>query len=217
MTIRVTRFVLVTLPRQRHGWIQNKHDRLLDTVNDISSQNFPFSSSKRVLHLGSSYDKPYSEIMVCTMDCLKNNSLYDDDPPITANLPAELLEACHDLDIAICGSDPASRNEIRSWHTLDPFIYLTSPIILTWWETNLATLCQQYREGIYTPNTFEAMLNKMLPAVDTLEGSRAKLESHLKELGVFRADICAVEELYDGVEKRCKILEESFKGLEMEL
>lgn len=54
------------------------------------------------------------------------------------------------------------------------------------------------------------ILKNMLPAVGKLEESRDLLEGYLEEGE-------EIEELCEAVEKRCRVLEEAFRGLEGEL
>jgi hypothetical protein len=135
-----------------------------------------------------------------------------------AKILTHLLSACHSLDLAICSASPSQITKIQSWHKLEIIAYLTSNDILKTWETNLELLGRAYDEGAYTLEGFEGMLKGMLPSVDSLGASRDQLLVLCKGERNGSGDNGRVlQEVYEGAEKRCKILERAFNGLERKL
>jgi hypothetical protein len=60
--------------------------------------------------------------------------------PISGAEFLRLAEACYDTDKAICGTSKAALKEAQKWRAMDPFEYLVSEELISWWETDLSQL-----------------------------------------------------------------------------
>jgi len=108
-----------------------------------------------------------------------STTIYDAISP-PQKLLHSLLQACYQLDITICASTQSSLEEIMSWQSLDLLSYLSSPILLSRWESDLELLCQQYLKGTFTPDIFERKLATILPGVEQLTNARERLTTELE-------------------------------------
>jgi hypothetical protein len=215
MTVVVTNLTLITAPRQGDGVIHKKKTPMFDTVtHPRPSKSSSARSAMRVLQQTPSYRNPHNQLSPMNVPTHKSPQ---DSRAITATLLPDLLSACHDLDLALCASTPSSHPAIKIWHTLDPLTYFSTPVIVEQWKADLTTLCQQYKDGFYSSHSFEIMLRNMLPAVDKLEESRSMLGDCLgKEREGFGDGDNGLEVVWEGVERRCRVLEEAFRGLDRE-
>ncbi|CZR56472.1 uncharacterized protein PAC_06360 [Phialocephala subalpina] len=124
-----------------------------------------------------------------------------------------LLSACRSLDHLIC-SATISHHEIQTWRALDPYTYLTSPILIARWKSSLETLCEQYLNGTFTPDQFEEKLMTLLPGVQKLEEARRRvnedLERELRDRGVW---VAIPETFWGSVEERVGVIDGVFEGM----
>ena len=57
--------------------------------------------------------------------------------PIAAFSLWQLLQACYELDVAVCGNSKADLDEIESWQKMNPFKYLRDGAVQDKWRASL--------------------------------------------------------------------------------
>ncbi len=72
-----------------------------------------------------------------------------------------------------------------------------------------------YKEGYYTNGELEGWLKGLTPAVYKLEDGRDKLAALFDERKRSGSDVSELQEVYEAVEKRCRILERAFQTVEV--
>jgi hypothetical protein len=65
--------------------------------------------------------------------------------PIAAFSLWQVLQACYELDMAVCGNSKADLDEIESWQKLNPFKYLRDSTVQDKWRSSLELFKKQIK------------------------------------------------------------------------
>jgi len=65
--------------------------------------------------------------------------------PIAAFSLWQVLQACYELDVAVCGNSKADLDEIESWEKMNPFKYLRDSTVQYKWRASLALFKAQIK------------------------------------------------------------------------
>lgn len=60
--------------------------------------------------------------------------------PVPGAAILRLVDAYYEVDKAICWTSKAALNVVEKWRAMDPFKYLLSEDLMSWWETDLCQL-----------------------------------------------------------------------------
>ncbi len=126
----------------------------------------------------------------------------------------ELMQACYEVDRAICGLTEAERAEILLWQDIKPLKYLQSERLKGSWKSELETLNDRFYSRSVTQASFEERLNSILAAVERLEAARKGVQDAFdaSTADSSKYDIMQCR-ILNAVDDRCRIVERSFMDL----
>jgi len=98
--------------------------------------------------------------------------------PIAAFALWRLLQACYEIDRAVCGTSVEALDEIAEWQQLKPFRYLKSEEVRGRWMVELRLLKEQIEEGYLVEEALKVRIYDILRGVERLEDAMAALEEN---------------------------------------
>ncbi len=104
--------------------------------------------------------------------------------PIAAFSLWQLLQACYELDIAVCGNSKADLDEIESWQKLNPFKYLRDHAVQEKWRASLELFKAQIKakseDADVQEESWELRMHDILVGVEKFETAFESLQENFK-------------------------------------
>jgi hypothetical protein len=104
--------------------------------------------------------------------------------PIAAFSLWQLLQACYELDVAVCGNSKADLDEIESWQKLNPFKYLRDHAVQEKWRASLELFKAQIKakseDTEVQEESWELRMHDILVGVEKFETAFESLQENFK-------------------------------------
>jgi len=104
--------------------------------------------------------------------------------PIAAFSLWQLLQACYELDVAVCGNSKADLDEIESWQKLNPFKYLRDHAVQDKWRASLELFKAQIKakseDTDVQEESWELRMHDILVGVEKFETAFESLQENFK-------------------------------------
>jgi hypothetical protein len=104
--------------------------------------------------------------------------------PIAAFSLWQLLQACYELDVAVCGNSKADLDEIESWQKLNPFKYLRDHAVQDKWRVSLELFKAQIKakseDTDVQEESWELRMHDILIGVEKFETAFESLQENFK-------------------------------------
>lgn len=127
--------------------------------------------------------------------------------PVAAYSLWHLLQACYDLDRAVCGSSQEELHMVEKWESLKPFVYMRSKKVQTKWSKSLKHLKKEIECGALQGDLLVRRLYNILCGVERLQHSSAALADifsiNLKDMKFVDK---MLDKVADVVDSRCSMI-----------
>ncbi|KAH8818237.1 hypothetical protein F5882DRAFT_388578 [Hyaloscypha sp. PMI_1271] len=104
--------------------------------------------------------------------------------PIPAFSLWQLLQACYELDVAICGNSKGDLDEIESWQKMNPFKYLRDHSVQDKWRASLELFKAQIKakseDMDVQEESWELRMHEILIGVEKFETAFESLQENFK-------------------------------------
>ena len=102
--------------------------------------------------------------------------------PIAAFSLWQVLQACYELDDAVCGNSKPDLEEIGAWQKLNPFKYLRDSTVQLKWQASLELLKAQIKRKSHDPDlreeSWELRMYDILLSVEKFESAFESLQEN---------------------------------------
>lgn len=102
--------------------------------------------------------------------------------PIAAFSLWQVLQACYELDVAVCGNSKADLDEIESWQKLNPFKYLRDSTVQEKWRASLELFKEQIKrkseDSEIQEESWELRMYDILVGVEKFETAFESLQEN---------------------------------------
>jgi len=142
--------------------------------------------------------------------------------PIAAFSLWQVLQACYELDVAICGNTKADLDEINAWQKLNPFKYLRDHDVQDKWQTSLELLKAQIKRKSENldlkEESWELRMYDILVGVERFEIAFESLQENFSaNLEGERFAQWMIARIEEGVGKRFSMIDRLLEFKESEL
>jgi hypothetical protein len=122
------------------------------------------------------------------------------------------LQACYEIDEAVCGTASGAQDTFAEWRKMKPFAYLKSKPVRRKWRTELKKLNKEIECGDLTGERLKSRMYDILRGVEKLEVSLASLEEDFNfEQGEIEQAEGILETIRNVINDRCFMIAKILK------